>query len=133
MTSTTHTPPAAIDIRRLARLTGAEAAPGTILRGLDDAEASIVTRAIAADLVAHPWPVDGAGRLQDSSEAMWGRIRGTVLNARGERFEQATRRPHYSTHRHLLDVVLCLRHAAAARAELEAALADLDDLLAVTS
>jgi hypothetical protein len=127
--TTTLSRPATINVRRLAKLTQFEGDPAALLRGLDDAEAGIVAAAIAADLEAHPWPVV-AGRPQDESDGVWARIRGTVINARGERLEQAARRPHFSTHRLILDVVRLLRHAAAARAELEAAL---DDLLAVTS
>lgn len=121
-------PAPAVHLRRLAKATDFEGDPRTLLRGLDDDEADLVAAAIVRDVQAHPWPVDGSGRLQDQTNAVWPRIRSVVINTRGERLEQAARRPHFTTHRLILDVVLCLAHATARRAELEAALADLDAL-----
>jgi len=135
--TTTMTPPApagnTLDIRRLARVVpGLEIDPRAILAGLSDTEAAEVAGAVVADLAAFPWPPTASGALRDESGACWHRVRGTLVGAKRERFDWFVRQfPKSDPHRSIRDIATVLHHAAAHRAELAGALADLDAALEV--
>jgi hypothetical protein len=118
-----------LDIQRLARITHYEGATA-VLAGLDTAEVQEVAAVIVADLHQHPWTRRPDGRLEDGSVATWGRIRSTPIGPRRVPLDRVLyARPKFTLHGAIRQVVDVLEHARAHRAELAAALHDLDAAL----
>jgi len=124
--------PAGIDIPRLARATKAEGDPAAPVSGIDPSLGIEIAGLVAQDLQAYPRRLTAAGKPVDDGLKTWQRIRSTPIGPRQIPLDRlAHDHPRFDPIRSIDAITRVLHHAAAHRAELAAALADLDAALEV--